>query len=301
MNEDNIFPDPPSFSPEDMEHCRDTRDYVPVIFVWYEYVFKLCTIVSHIQRDSPAFRPIRARNYYVLMGLLHRCAKLMAANMALSHEGKFGEATSIIDRCIFESAINIMWLCVNNTQEEFTRFLADGLRSDLEMKAVINNIIRENGGTVRNIEHRMISSINSCITASGLEERDISLSKKKRDVASIMDALGYRRLSYIAQQKMGSHNIHGTWTCLLNYYLTDDDEPPANCNFSPRGHDCPTHVNQYASISTIVLKAMAEYLRLCLDNEFAIPLIDFCQSISEEIHRIWREAAGDDWDHFESP
>jgi hypothetical protein len=72
----------------------------------------------------------------------------MLSNVALSHEGKFGETTAIIDRCIFESAVKIIWLCQSASDEEFTRYLADGLKTELEFKKRIKRNIVANGGKV---------------------------------------------------------------------------------------------------------------------------------------------------------
>ena len=86
------------------------------------------------------------QRYYVLIGLLNRCARLMLSNVALSHERKFGETTAIVDRCIFESAVKIIWLCHAASDEEFTRYLADGLKTEVEFKARIEADIAANGG-----------------------------------------------------------------------------------------------------------------------------------------------------------
>src|SRR6266480_119580 len=73
-----------------------------------------CTpVAAHIQRSTLAFRHIPSQHYHVLVGLLNRCARLMLSNIALSHEGKFGETTAIIDRCIFETAVKLTWLCID--------------------------------------------------------------------------------------------------------------------------------------------------------------------------------------------
>jgi hypothetical protein len=101
----SLVPDPPAFTDDEIRHCRETGDFRPILFEWYKFVGCLAILLAHIQRGSLAFRPITAGHYHVLIGLLHRCARLMLSNVALSHEGRFGETTAIVDRCIFESAI----------------------------------------------------------------------------------------------------------------------------------------------------------------------------------------------------
>ena len=58
---------------------------------------------------------------------------------------------------------------------------------------------------------RMLKSIDNHIAASGLTPEEIRSAKKQRDLAAMIDGLGYDRLLYIVAQKIGSHYIHGTW------------------------------------------------------------------------------------------
>jgi hypothetical protein len=88
----------------------------------------------------------------------------MLANIALSHEGKFGETTAIVDRCIFETAVKIVWLCEDPSQEKFDQYLAEGLKTDLEFKAQIESNIAARNGQAQPIETRMLRSTRSCPT-----------------------------------------------------------------------------------------------------------------------------------------
>jgi hypothetical protein len=167
----------------------------------------------------------------------------MLSNVALSHEGKFGETTSIVDRCIFESAVKIIWLSHNASQEEFTRYLADGLKTEHEFRARIEADIAEGGGTVQPIQARTLKSMDRHIAASGLTPDEIKSAKKQRDLA-IMDGLGYHRLLYIPAQKIGSHPIHGTWSSLLFHYL-EERKDLDGIAFGPSAGPYDTHINQF--------------------------------------------------------
>lgn len=293
MTEENIFPEPPSFSEEDMRRCRETGDYKPVLFEWYKFAGSLCFLVVHLQPDSPAFHAIPAQYYHVLIGLLNRCARLMLSNVALSYQGKFGETTAIVDRCIFESAIKIIWLCHDVSQEEFTRYLADGLKTELTFKAYIEGNITSRGGETLPIENRMLTSINNHITASGLTESEIKSSRKLRDLAAMIDDLGFDRLLYIAGQKIGSHHVHGTWSSLLFHYLEERENDGDALSFRPRADHCDTHINQYMFVPLIVLRAMADYVRYTLDEDEAKVLCSLFKSTEEEIMKIYNEAGED--------
>lgn len=294
MENENLIPTAPSVSEEDMRRCRETGDYAPVLFEWYKFVGSLNFVVAHIKRDSPAFCSIPSQHYHVLIGLLNRCARLMLSNVALSHEGRFGETTAIIDRCILESAVKIMWLCIDSSQEKFTRYLADGLKTELELRSQIKANIASNDGKVLPIETRMLASIRNHITASELTEKEITSAKKLPDVASMINSLGYGRLFYTIGHKIGSHHVHGTWSSLLFHYLEEQNKSE-EFNFAPRGHDCKTHINQYMFVSRIIIRAMTAYVHYAFEEtKDAEVFSGLFESTEKEIIRIYTEAVGDD-------
>jgi hypothetical protein len=289
MDEESIIPAPRSFPEEDIRYCQDTGDYKPILFEWYRFVASLGFVVTNIRRNSPSFRPIPAQHYHVLMGLLNRCTRLMLSNMALSHEGKFGETTAIVDRCIFESALKIIWLCKSTSQEEFTRYIADGLKTELEFKTLIKANIAANGGVPLPIEKRMLTSIGNHIAASGLTEEEVSSAKKFRDIAAIIKELGFERVFYVVGQRIGSHHVHGTWSSLLFNYLDEQEGEEQFC-FKPRDHDCSTHINQFMFTPMVVLHAMSEYVQYALDDAEAEAFQGVFESTKEEIIKMYSEA-----------
>lgn len=288
----HIIPSAPKFSDEEIQHCRDTGDYKPILFEWYKFVGSLCFCVTHIRPDSPAYRRIPSQHYYVLAGLLNRCARLMLSNVALSHERKFGETTAIVDRCIFESAVKLIWLCQSASDEEFTRYLADGLKTELEFKARIEADIAESGGAILPIQARMLKSIDNHIAASGLTPDGIRSAKKQRDIAAMIDGLGYDRLFYIVAQKIGSHHIHGTWPALIFHYLEKRDDAEGFA-FGPSADPCDTHINQFMFTPLIVLHAMTALVRCVLDDDGATAFSGLFASTEAEIMRIYNEAGED--------
>lgn len=280
-----MIPDPPKFTDEEIQRCKETGDYTPILFEWYKFVASLGTVVTHIMPESPAFNQIPEINYHVIAGLLNRCWRLMLSNVALSHEGKFGETTAIIDRCIFESAVKLQWLCMNPTPEKFKRFLAGGLKTELEFKAWIDNEVEQNDYPEK-IETRMLNSIQNHIAASGLTETEITDSPKMPDMASMLTAIGHNRLLYIVAQKIGSHHVHGTWPSLLFHYLEEreaQEGKPELTKFQPRGHDCSMHINQYMFIPVIVLDTLSAYVGYALQQEEAEVLEKLFADTQQEV------------------
>lgn len=293
MNQPHDAPQPPKITDEDMRKCRESGDYCPIFFEWYKFVGALCNFFASIRQDSPAVREIEPLHYAVLIGLLNRCSRLMLANAALSHEGLFGETTGLIDRCIFESCVKVMWLCHKNTAESFTRFVADGLKTELELKAKIKSNIatREDNGTLE-IEKRMLASIDRAVASSNLTESQIADAKKLPDLAAMIDGMGHDRLMYIVFQKLGSHHVHGTWPSLRMHYLEQNEDGMLR----PRDHDCATHVDQYISILFALLDAMKAYIRFIFSSQDDVaPMERLIESIDTEIMKLNKEAVGNDF------
>lgn len=287
-----ILPDPPEISDALMKECRQTGDFCPVLFEWYKFVAVVCSTFSCIEVDSPALRKIDEREYSILVGLLNRCSRLTLANVALSHKGKFGETTSIVDRCIFESATLIVWLCRSEIEDRFERYVANGLKSDLELKSQITKNIEERGGDALVIESRMLQSIDRYLDSAGLTETKVYESKRLPDLAAMLAETGQDRLMYIVGQRLGSHHVHGTWPSLQLHYLEEDE----NGRISPRDHDCPTHVNQYVYIPVVVLDALSAFASYVLPgSEERDGILGLFTSIHDEIDSINEEVVNNDF------
>lgn len=263
VNIEEVLPDPPKFSNEDMDKCKRTGDYSPVLFEWYKYAGALNVITANLMPSSPTYKNIPSQHCHVLLGLLNRSARLILANVALSHEGKFGETTVIVDRCIFETSIKILWLCTNPSDEKFKRYYADGLKTEVEFKKHIIDIIGSHEGNKLPIEERMLRSIERHFKAAEMTENEIISTKKLPDLATMMDELGFERVLYVIGQKIGSHHVHGGWTDLLRFYLEENDTG----GFSPRTGPIDTYINQLMYIPLIVLRALSGYIYFVMDNE----------------------------------
>lgn len=296
MAEQHEVPSPPKFTEDDWKRCRESGDYCPMLFEWYKFVGALCSFFACISPDSPAVRAIPPLHYAVLIGLLNRCSRLMLANVALSHEGLFGETTALIDRCIFESCVKIAWLSQVDSDDRFTRFLADGLRTEVELKGKIKSNIEARGGEVLAIEKRMLSSIDRHIASARLSEDQIGGTKRLPDLAAMIDGLDQDRLMYIVGQRIGSHHVHGTWPSLRMHYLEDDESGMLR----PRDHDCETHVNQYVFVPMVVLTAMNSFVHFIFDDEDDVtPMAGLLESIREEIAKVNKEVVGSDFERAE--
>lgn len=287
-----MLPEAPNITEEDLHRCRESGDFCPVLFEWYKFVGAVAVTFACLRRESPALRSIPEDEYAILIGLLNRFARLMLANVALSHEGGFGETTSIIDRSIFESCVILSWLCRTRDIDRFVRYKASGLKTEVELKEqILANVSARNGGALV-IENRMLSSIGRCIADSGLTEQEISAAKKLPDIASMISATGKPRIMYTVGQRIGSHHVHGTWVSLMMHYLEKGEDG----SIHPRDAHCATHVNQYVYIPIVVLDAMSAFVAHTFEEcDDRTEVLRLFKSTEDEIFKINEEVIGDDF------
>jgi len=286
------LPEFPYIPDEVIRQSKEHGDFAPVFFEWYKYVGRLALLVSNIERNQPnVSQHTTAHDFHILIGLLCRCARLMFSNVVMSHEGRFGESTAIVDRCILESSIKVIWLCESQTVDAFKRYTADGLKAELELKDNILDAVEKRQGRALTIETRMLKSIDQCIERSGLTKEDILAAKKLPNIASMLEQLGFNRLPYIVTQKIGSHHVHGTWVSLWTHYLTETADGVA----IPRDSDCETHVNQYIVVSKLVLQAIRSFVQSIFEQtDTATFFFEIITSAESEIDSIFRLDMEDD-------
>ncbi|MBK9578946.1 MAG: hypothetical protein IPO40_17890 [Fibrobacteres bacterium] len=277
---DIAFPPFPEIAESEYEECAKRLEFSPILFEWYKLIGVLCCSICSIARRSPIWviEPTNIQ-YGILVGLINRCAKLILSNMALSFEGKNGEATSIIDRCIFETAIKIQWLCLDLSPDKFARYLSEGLKSDVVAKEDVLENIRVRGYQTE-IEKRILAAIEKRIFQSKMTEDQIVASMKLHDLATMIRDLNLPRTQYVFGQKLGSHNVHGNWSALLWFNLNVD----SNGEFSPNDNFAPTAQDQYAATIRNVLSALGSYL-----NCFGIK----CPEIESEINKYFEKIDGE--------
>ena len=248
-------------SDADLIACTSPSDLSHHLFDIYRGIGLEANLLSSISRTSPALDTSNHRNLTIFIGLLNRCSKLMLSNIKLSHERRSGETAAILDRCIFESALTISWLCGSGKPDSFERYVANGLKSDLELEKSIQSKIQERGSSLP-IEDRMLASIEHHVVESGMTRTEIESTKKLPDIASMLDALKYDRLVYVVAQRIGSHHTHGTWSSLLYGYLRKE-----NSTYVPRGDDVEMHPNQFLATSIFMLKAITTFIETMIKEE----------------------------------
>ncbi len=283
----------PTFSAELWDECRKRKDFMPILFEWYKYVGTICNIIASTSRDSLAIRKIPALHYAILTGLLNRCSRLMLANMRLSVTKKYGETIMLLGRSIYESAVTVQWLCHKDSDECFRKYLADGIKADLKLKDHIKQNIAKQGGKALVIENRMLSSIQRCIESTGLSEEQIRKASVLPNLETMCRNCGLSEKFYIGTHRMGSHEVHGTWTSLWSHYLKRDEHG----EYSLRDHDVRPSENHFMVIPLVMLETLKRFL------EYVAPNVDDRETIARiivgtrmEIEKLTKEIVGSDFD-----
>lgn len=275
------FPPYPTFEPTLVEECCRSGDVMPIVFEWYKYVGMVTNTTASITPDSPACRSVSSVEFAVLIGLLNRITRLQLATLRLGHGGKHGESVKLLGRCTNETAVKARWLCEAELPDRFERYLAEGLKRDLELKDEIERNIQQRGGDTLEIERRMLASIGRCVTSSGLTEKQIHAACRLPDLRSMYTAIGREPL-YLVNQGLGSHEIHGTWTDLMFHYL----EPDETGGLALRDHRSRPDERQFVMSSILILEALSSFVTYIMNAQASDIVADFTAFFSEVRDKI---------------
>ena len=232
-------------------------------------------------------------NYAVLTGLLNRCSRLMTSNMRLAVTHKYGETIALLDRSIHESAVIVQWLCLNDSDDGFERYLVSGMKSDILLKDHILTSISERGGEILVIEKRMLDSIEDFIISTGLTEEQINKARPLPDLRSMCREIGFLERFYIGAQRMGSHEVHGTWTSLRTHYLRRDKQG----EYRLRDLDVPPHENQFMDIPMMILYALVKFIECAVEDDgFRDPISSILDDSISEMRKLISEITREDFE-----
>lgn len=253
---DRLLPPVPEFSPELVAECQRERDALPMIFEWYKRVAVIATTCASVLHETPGAREQSIRDYRIVTALLLRCGRLMRSILELARHHRFGESIPVLTRSLCESAIKAAWLSTERSDDAFRRYIADGLKAELELKGDIEKNIAARGYPLV-IETRMLASIASCFGPSGVSEQDVRTIRRLPDMATMYEkVIGEARGIYLVVHKFGSHATHGTWVDLLHRHLMMNEK--GDLQIQPE--HVPPDQEQLSSAAMVVLRAIEKFL-----------------------------------------
>ena len=285
-----FLPKVPTVTAEQLKTARETGRYEAIAFEEYKFTAEIVALIARISNKSKDFKNISKQEYHVLMGLMNRCSRLMLGTMELSHKGKFAETTAIIFRCIAETGIKIIWLSTDSSLEKFAIYVNDGLKSEVELKDIIESSIKANGDRISAIEDRMLKSIERNIKYAETTEQAIRSSGRMPNMADLTKLVGFNRAMYVTFQRLGSHNVHGTWHSLFAYYLEEVEG-----ELVPRGNNSSTHASEYLGTAFIIARAIKAYAEFSLGPTSAKIFIGLAETIESEAINIFNDMTQNGW------
>lgn len=276
------LPKLPQFDCKLINECKGRNDPRPLLFEWFKTVTMLTIAVGSIDPISTGYRQHDRVHVAVVRGLACRCGRLMHSIAKLSCDGYGGESSGILARCIAESALVLEWLTgPESPSDAFQRYLADGLRTDIELECKIRTSIRERGGSVLAIEKRMLASIKRSRKDAEMSIADVKAAKRLPDVKSMMLKSEYSEGHYFGIQRMMSQFIHGTWTDLRSHYIIKTK----NGDFSMKDiDDSPVNPNAMAVIILSVINALRSLWNYFIgDTQLIIEFTEYADIIEDGV------------------
>ena len=290
---DDIVPDAPDITSELIVECEESGDFRPILFEYYRFIAQLSVTCSCIQFDSPAWTGKSRKTWEVVVGSFTRCHRLMAANLEYFQHDRYGEATQILDRCLFETAVKIIWLVSDPTEDRTRRFLEGSLRPDRELEQRIEKNIKDRSDQVLVIENRMLRSIARHRNLAGFGAVDPDTFRRMPDLSVILKDIGEDRAAYVSIGKIGSNHVHGNWGSLLSAYLKVD----GNGEIEPRHEQLPSIVDQYVLLPLYIISSQKAFLLNCFEEgEFRDYLLHIFDQTQSELLGFNRQSVGTDFD-----
>ena len=230
------------------------------------------------------------REKLTLAALALRCAKLLLAVTEFAQQRRFGEVIPIVARSLFESALKLGWMSLENTADAVNRFVAFGLRTERELERFIRAEIERNGRELP-VERRMLESVERTFRLSQMSETEIFATKKLPDMASMADRVLGGRLPYITLYEITSHAAHGTWVDVLYRYTGPSDDGGIQLYFGA----VPPDMESLISSGVVVTVAVEALVHATLGPSEAETLRSTLRTARTQLVTILHEFSGDDY------
>lgn len=244
--------------PTDISELDITKrgSFAKVAFNLYRETAIVTIVVSHLCESANPTELSLSRNQAIEAGLAVRITKYMGAILALQLDKvrEHGEVIMSLNRCISESAVNLMFFAEKATDEDYDEFVKSSLKPERNQYRLIQENIARRGKELP-IETRILSSINRTFENSGVKSIDeLNKIPKRKNYEEILRILEMDS-AYPMLQGVPSHSIHGTWVDLVSHHLEK-----MGSGFRPHPESVIQDPRLFCPISILVLYAMRSYV-----------------------------------------
>lgn len=264
--------------------CAEKGAFTGLAFELYKeaaVVFSVCAHISIGEKDSEN-APALSLNQAICAGFLVRIAKFMTGIIQLTASDDRREVIAVLERSIFETAINLRFLLLKNDDSVYKEFVQASLAPERELFDVIQANIQERGHILP-IEERMLRSINRACTWADLKIEEISPKFRNWGASTIKErlrALGEESL-YLSILRIPSHAVHGTWVDLVFHHLEKKDG-----GFGPQPAWSRIDARSLCLPCVFVLWAARDYVRSLGMVPEILPLYDRITNLQERIIKV---------------
>ena len=213
------------------------------------------------------------RNDAIIYALAIRLNKLYSS-MLENYCNNKAEIVKILERCFFDSYIDLLCLTKETNNEKFDNFVKHSLNQDYTFYKNIEKNIKERGYE-KPIEKRMKKSIQNYFKLSNLNMDNYSYKGNSWFCKNV-----YERFEYCGREKlydayrMSSHSVHGGWVDLCMFNLKKVDN-----GFFINPDFTDVDIRSIAPISLIYIEAITSFIKYM----FPIDLVDEIQIRLEDI------------------
>lgn len=245
-------------------------DLTKIAFELYRETAMVAVLASNLFEDSDLMGGSLPRGQAIEVGFMVRIAKFMKSVLALicDRAGEHGEVIMALNRCITETAANLIFFCEVATDEDIEHFIKSSLRPEKEQSLQIQENIARRGSTLP-IENRMLNSINRIFRNSGIgDTSELDNIPKRKDFKQILIAINLE-YAYPSLQGISSHAVHGTWVDLMLHHLEE-----ASSGFKPKPESVTADSRLLSPVNTFVLMGIRAYiLKYFSEGHEGIPLL----------------------------
>lgn len=257
MGIEELLPKETSVTDEVIAKCQSEGDFTNLAFELFKEAACLTSVVSCSYKTELPTKFPWERNQAICAGLLTRTVKFMLAVGRLYASGDSAEVSLALCRSILESATNVRFLLLKNSQELFDKFVLFSLTPERRLFDEIQINIQARGGTILPIEQRMLESIEKTRAVSNvrLEDAPTKFTNWGGDLLQKLQQLKIAN-RYTPHQRVMSHSVHGDWVDLMFFHLSHEAG-----QFGPNPDSCPEEPALFLPTSFVVLEAATDYLQ----------------------------------------
>lgn len=247
-----------------LESSTNEEDFSEAAFELLKECSGVCAAIAGIQIKESI-----GRNQSICTGLAVRLTKL-ARTVIRDLSGRETFQQLAIARQVFETASTLVYLLHDEGDgTRFDQFVQDSLVSEKMMLEDVERNIKARGGDVLEIEKRLRSSIEKTAKAAGIDDISQLPARKNIGFPNVEERIKYLGDGVYGAYRSGSSEVHGTWTDLYKYHLTEVGDDA----FVPNPENPRVQPNVATTTTSVMARVFGAYLDW-LDVQHVIDLFD---------------------------